>query len=374
MLLSIFSLLALLFSGSSGYQIKSNLKLSEGLAQHWFPVHFKETLLNKKNKGMAPFELFGDQWLLWREEVTGGVSCILDQCAHRAARLSQGTVKEKCLQCPYHGWEFGSDGNTKHTPQVRHRRHASVRTLPVREYEGLFWVWAGDPDNSLEREKHWKSILGITTYPSGEGFSAFFKVDKKFPVEHGLFIENGFDLAHFPITHEFSPAKKWDIPEELTFEKEPGQFASNVTNATGVEIAGYWRQVPFDHGFHPPCIVLARFGAASMNRRGESKTRCEDYRRQFHFFTAYLPNKEGHVRILQRVHTNFLGFTRYVPFFERRIERTSGKVLQEDVDVLQGIQENIQRHGDNVGYQSPCAYDQASILYREWRNRVDKSH
>ena len=37
-------------------------------------------------------------------------------CPHRGAKLADGRVKGKNIQCPYHGWEFGGDGKLKKVP------------------------------------------------------------------------------------------------------------------------------------------------------------------------------------------------------------------------------------------------------------------
>jgi Rieske [2Fe-2S] domain len=41
----------------------------------------------------VPVELFGESWVLFRDEV-GGASCVYDECAHRACPLSLGTIED----------------------------------------------------------------------------------------------------------------------------------------------------------------------------------------------------------------------------------------------------------------------------------------
>jgi hypothetical protein len=47
------------------------------------------------------FELFGQAWVLFRS-AQGGVSCVRDECAHRACPLSLGRVVDGSLECAYH--------------------------------------------------------------------------------------------------------------------------------------------------------------------------------------------------------------------------------------------------------------------------------
>ena len=49
---------------------------------------------------MIPFDLFGQAWVLFRDQ-DGKPACILDECAHRACPLSVGRVVDGQAECPY---------------------------------------------------------------------------------------------------------------------------------------------------------------------------------------------------------------------------------------------------------------------------------
>ena len=53
--------------------------------------------------------MLGQDFVLFRD-TTGRVRCLADTCIHRGASLGLGKVKGDCIQCPYHGWQFGGDG------------------------------------------------------------------------------------------------------------------------------------------------------------------------------------------------------------------------------------------------------------------------
>lgn len=40
----------------------------------------------------------------------GQPTALRDRCMHRNAPLSDGTVRDGCLRCPYHGWTYDSEG------------------------------------------------------------------------------------------------------------------------------------------------------------------------------------------------------------------------------------------------------------------------
>jgi nitrite reductase (NADH) small subunit len=50
-----------------------------------------------------------------------GVFCALDnECPHHGGPLSEGTVEEGKVVCPWHGWSFDpSSGRASHFPQAR---------------------------------------------------------------------------------------------------------------------------------------------------------------------------------------------------------------------------------------------------------------
>jgi nitrite reductase/ring-hydroxylating ferredoxin subunit len=46
----------------------------------------------------------------------GRVGVLLGQCVHMGARLAEGQVVGECLRCPFHHWEFDSDGRCWRIP------------------------------------------------------------------------------------------------------------------------------------------------------------------------------------------------------------------------------------------------------------------
>jgi len=60
------------------------------------------------------YEILGEPILLGRDR-KGKVYGVKDVCPHRAAPLSAGRLTEESdgrssVECPYHGWRFGTDG------------------------------------------------------------------------------------------------------------------------------------------------------------------------------------------------------------------------------------------------------------------------
>ena len=77
----------------------------------------------------------------------GTVFALRDICPHRAAPLSAGRIINDSVECPYHGWRFGTtDGACQEIPaltedQAMDTTRIKVRSFPARENGGLLWVY-----------------------------------------------------------------------------------------------------------------------------------------------------------------------------------------------------------------------------------------
>ncbi|KAG2330038.1 hypothetical protein Bca52824_001218 [Brassica carinata] len=79
---------------------------SQNIKNFWYPVAFTADL---KHDTMVPIDCFEQPSVIFRGE-DGKPGCVRNTCAHRACPLDLGIVKEGCIQCPYHGWEYSTDG------------------------------------------------------------------------------------------------------------------------------------------------------------------------------------------------------------------------------------------------------------------------
>jgi phenylpropionate dioxygenase-like ring-hydroxylating dioxygenase large terminal subunit len=76
----------------------------------------------------------------------GTVAALEDRDAHRPYPLSLGTLVDDCVVSAYSGFVYARDGRCVRVPtQVEVPYGARVRSFPVREQDGLVWVWFGEP-------------------------------------------------------------------------------------------------------------------------------------------------------------------------------------------------------------------------------------
>jgi phenylpropionate dioxygenase-like ring-hydroxylating dioxygenase large terminal subunit len=97
--------------------------------------------------------LLGEPVLIGRD-AAGRVFALRDTCPHRGTLLSRGSFDGREVECPYHGWRFGTDGQCTAIPsQTAEQRPqpSDIRATvyPVRESQGNIWVFIGARDAVL---------------------------------------------------------------------------------------------------------------------------------------------------------------------------------------------------------------------------------
>jgi nitrite reductase/ring-hydroxylating ferredoxin subunit len=148
---------------------------------------------------------FGQDIVIYRG-ADGSLTALDAYCKHMGAHLGVGgTVCENRIVCPYHGWEWDSDGRNSAIPyEDRPNRAVRIRTWPIIEQNGMVCLWhhwdgSGPtwqvPDvfesqgaHVVEREYH-------DCHPDGEiRFGAR-------TLDPYVVLDNAADPAHFKFVH-----------------------------------------------------------------------------------------------------------------------------------------------------------------------------
>lgn len=239
-------------------------KFYEGMKPFWHPV----VVAGRLGDQPLGVKLLGRRLVLAR--LDGGIACLPDTCRHFQARLSLGErvrIGDKdALQCPYHGWAYGSSGACVRIPQlVAGRKIPPTANLPsfgAVERHGLIWV----------------CLAETATYPIPEfpeyGDPSYRKVLLEEPPAHTSSIRmvmGTLDDTHFPWVHEgiLGDRSRPEPPNhrarreghELIVQYEMEQPRSNSTTDMSKQPAGGSNMSKVFYNIHvgmPSVIRLAK--------------------------------------------------------------------------------------------------------------------
>ena len=152
------------------------------------------------------YELLGEPVLLGRTR-QGEVYALRDICPHRAAPLSAGRLVQEAdgrasVECPYHGWRFGTDGACTAIPslvaeQAMDVSRIRVRRYPAAESQGLVFVWmASDARAGGEPTEPPPTFPGVV----GGAPKLVDRMDFDAHIDHA--VVGLMDPAHGPYVHQ----------------------------------------------------------------------------------------------------------------------------------------------------------------------------
>ena len=108
------------------------------LLREWFAIAWSREVVAGQPLARR---LLGRDVVLWRS--ADGLHCWRDLCIHRGAKLSLGTVRNDCLVCPYHAWEYNTAGQCvliPAQPNLPPPAKARAEVYRAQERYGMVWV------------------------------------------------------------------------------------------------------------------------------------------------------------------------------------------------------------------------------------------
>lgn len=216
------------------------------------------------------FTVLDEPIVLFRDSA-GAVVALEDRCVHRQAPLSLGTVVGDRLQCGYHGFTYDRTGSCVLVPsQDRVPPGAAVRAYPVRERQGMVFVWTGDPALSATREPY--------DFPFGDGDGWSLHTARLYGrFDYRLLIDNLLDLTHLSFAHKSTIGSAGLARDDDTSTERDGdkvrvtRWMPDIEQAPAhVEITGFdgnidrWQIIEFT----PPCFIWLQVGTAKAGTGG----------------------------------------------------------------------------------------------------------
>ncbi|CAH0730904.1 unnamed protein product, partial [Brenthis ino] len=173
---------------------KLGVKLPPPYPNGWFALIESSNL---KVGATIPIDALGLNLCVYRGE--DGVARIVDAyCPHLGANLAVGgSVCGNCIECPFHHWKFGADGNCVSIPGLESvPKGISIKTYPSMEVDGAVWIWYHVESLSPQ----WK------VEDSEESRNWGYRGRNEFLVNAHIqeIPENGADVAHLNAVHTVS--------------------------------------------------------------------------------------------------------------------------------------------------------------------------
>ncbi len=166
----------------------------------WFQVAYSDEI---KPGDVKPLKYFGDDLVIWRSE-EGELSVLDAFCPHLGAHLGHGgKVKGGSIECPFHAWQFGTDGRCTAVPYAEHvPRKAKVDTWRIKELANMVLCWhhaEGAPPNFDVPDEipEWGTADGVRN----EDWTEFVERQWTIRTRNQEMAENAVDSAHFRYLH-----------------------------------------------------------------------------------------------------------------------------------------------------------------------------
>jgi phenylpropionate dioxygenase-like ring-hydroxylating dioxygenase large terminal subunit len=314
----------------------------------WYPIARSEEITAEKP---YPVQVIGLPFVAFRD-AEGNANVLADTCIHRGGSLSAGVIRDGCVACPYHGWQFAGDGKCTKVPSLGDGRippRAKVDAYPVQEKYGIVFAFLGD----LPEEER-PPLYDVEEYGTPEWKSQLYVFEVACNYERS--VENGLDPIHNEFVHPaqgaptLSPDQQAtqvpmeDIPWGSKFylhypmKKDENTELNPVKTGDRVGSAGSW--------FQGPNQLVTWIDISAEN--------------SFHQYLFEAPVDDSHTRIF------FLNMRNWLMGDEHddRIEKPTLDIVHEDVSILEKLQPIRTPPTNTKEIMVPG--DTVILRYREW--------
>jgi phenylpropionate dioxygenase-like ring-hydroxylating dioxygenase large terminal subunit len=314
----------------------------------WYPIARAEEVLAEKPLRV---ELLGMSFVAFRDN-DGEAHVLANTCVHRGGSLSAGRIKDGCVVCPYHGWEYSGDGKCRHVPSLVDQKppaRAKVDSYPVQEKYGIVFAFLGDLPEA-ERPP----LYDIEEFGTPGWKTQLYVYDVACNYERS--VENGLDPLHNEFVHpmqgapmlspeqQSTPVPMEDIPWGSKFymayptKKAPDTELSAIKTGKRIGAAGSW--------FQGPNQLVTWIDISAENA--------------FHQYGFEAPIDDSNTRIFFVNMRSWLLEDEY----DERIEKPTLQIVHEDVDLLEKLRP-IRTPTTNTK-EILVPGDTVVVRYREW--------
>lgn len=151
--------------------------------------------------------IWNKNYVVWKNE-DGAYTALENECPHKGASMSQGTIENKNIVCPYHAYEFNSDGELNNVPGICFQPSDKYNLVKYDIVEKNGWVYLNTYSDLVPKEE--KHTIKENIFVEEEALrndSAVF-LDMDFNCYSRVLSENSLDIMHIGFVHGFGNRKK----------------------------------------------------------------------------------------------------------------------------------------------------------------------
>ncbi len=288
----------------------------------WYSVERSHLLAIGEVK---PVKAFDREMVLYRTR--SGRPVLQDAfCPHLGAHLGhEGRVVGESIRCPFHGWQFGVDGNCEKIPYCDEiPERARIRTWPVAEKNGEIYIWF-HPENS---EPQW-DLPDLPELEDPNWTTARY-TEHLVPAHVQDICENSCDPVHFRYVHS-----QTTIPKSTVTIDDDGRTMHLRAEAMEGEYPHSLHAITFSPGF---ALVRTSYGPGA----------------QMIMYNSAQP--------LSR-HETFMRWTLCV---RKEIEDEAGDDVMKGI--IDGLSDDYPIWANKVHKRRPvfCKGDETLVTFRKW--------
>ena len=329
----------------------------------WFNLCSSDSV---KKGQVIEVDAFGQKFAVFRGE-NGEVGVMDAYCPHLNANLAHGCVRGNNVVCPFHGWEFNTNGQCAKVPYSDKipQINATEQWL-VKENWGLILVW----HHSDKKAPHWDTEGQL---PELKDYKYYGKKSDILRIHLQDFAENGADFAHFNFVHNLLTVPFADrfIHVKHTVNIEFGEgdvkHMAAFTDRADLVWKKSGKEIPHAGGnavvtFYGPGFLVFRFTTEmgkmllikTFTPMGELKVKMEDY--------VYAPRSTTRLAIKYLLREASSQFHDDVSIWERKKFAIRPLLVKGDGPIMKMRSWYSQFYSEHSTYAKRIALEEAAEL------------
>jgi phenylpropionate dioxygenase-like ring-hydroxylating dioxygenase large terminal subunit len=178
----------------------------------WYVIGTPGDFIANKPKKVT---VWSKNYIVWKN-IDGKYNCLDDVCSHKGASLSGGKIHNNCAVCPYHGYEFNSNGTLVKVPGLNFQSSPVYDVSKYSIIEKNGWVYLNTMQTNISEPEMAINIFEEEEF--AKNFSVVY-LNMDFDCYSRILSENSLDVMHIGFVHTFGnkerPAPTYENPPKL---------------------------------------------------------------------------------------------------------------------------------------------------------------